>query len=103
MCDSLFWKAILLFLLSYFLPSFHVLKKNNWLETIIKPYDLKKITIHGFRHSHCSLLFEMGTPIQVVQERLGHTNIKTTMDIYTHVTEKQRDKIADNFAKYVNF
>ena len=45
----------------------------------------------------------MGTPIQVVQERLGHTNIKTTMDIYTHVTEKQRDEIADNFAKYVNF
>lgn len=45
----------------------------------------------------------MGTPIQVVQERLGHTNIKTTMDIYTHVTKKQRDEIADNFAKYVNF
>ena len=45
----------------------------------------------------------MGTPIQVVQERLGHTNFKTTMDIYTHVTEKQRDEIADNFAKYVNF
>ena len=76
---------------------------NDWLETIIKTYNLKKITIHGFRHSHCSLLFEMGTPIQVVQERLGHTNIKTTMDIYTHVTEKQRDEIADNFAKYVNF
>ena len=85
------------------LPSFYFLKKNNWLETIIKTYDLKKITIHGFRHSHCSLLFEMGTPIQVVQERLGHTNIKTTMDIYTHVTEKQRVEIADNFAKYVNF
>ena len=76
---------------------------NDWLDTIIKTYNLKKITIHGFRHSHCSLLFEMGTPIQVVQERLGHSNIKTTMDIYTHVTEKQRDEIADNFAKYVNF
>ena len=76
---------------------------NDWLDTIINTYNLKKITIHGFRHSHCSLLFEMGTPIQVVQERLGHTNIKTTMDIYTHVTEKQRDEIADNFAKYVNF
>ena len=45
----------------------------------------------------------MGTPIQVVQERLGHTNIKTTMDIYTHVTEKQRDKLADEFAKHVGF
>ena len=62
---------------------------NCWLEQIIKKYNLKKITMHGFRHSHCSLLFEMNTPIQVVQDRLGHTNIKTTMDIYTHVTEKQ--------------
>ena len=76
---------------------------NDWLDSIIKTYNLKKITIHGFRHSHCSLLFEMGTPIQVVQERLGHSNIKTTMDIYTHVTEKQRDKLADEFAKHVGF
>lgn len=76
---------------------------NCWLEQIIKKYNLKKITMHGFRHSHCSLLFEMGTPIQVVQERLGHTNIKTTMDIYTHVTEKQRDDIAENFAKHIGF
>ena len=76
---------------------------NCWLEQIIKKYNLKKITMHGFRHSHCSLLFEMGTPIQVVQERLGHTNIKTTMDIYTHVTEKQRDDIAENFARYIGF
>ena len=34
---------------------------NDWLDIIIKTYNLKKITIHGFRHSHCSLLFEMGT------------------------------------------
>ena len=32
--------------------------------------------------------FEMGTPLEEVQERLGHTDIKTTMNIYTHVTEK---------------
>lgn len=76
---------------------------NCWLEQIIKKYNLKKITMHGFRHSHCSLLFEMGTPIQVVQDRLGHTNIKTTIDIYTHVTEKQRDDIAENFAKHIGF
>ena len=45
----------------------------------------------------------MGTPIQVVQERLGHSNIKTTMNIYTHVTEKQRDEIAEKFAKHIGF
>ena len=53
-----------------------------------KKYPLKHVTLHGFRHTHCSLLFEMGTPLEEVQERLGHTDIKTTMNIYTHVTEK---------------
>ncbi|MQJ16514.1 site-specific integrase, partial [Escherichia coli] len=55
------------------------------------------------RHTHCSLLFEAGLSIQEVQDRLGHGDIKTTMDIYAHVTEKQRDQVADKFAKYINF
>ena len=41
--------------------------------------------------------------MNTLQERLGHSNIKTTMDIYTHVTEKQRDEIAENFAKHLGF
>ena len=34
------------------------------------------------------LLFEAGATIKEVQERLGHENIQTTMDIYAHVTQK---------------
>ena len=45
----------------------------------------------------------MGTPLEEVQERLGHTDIKTTMNIYTHVTEKRKEKTAEKFAKFVNF
>ena len=46
-----------------------------------------KIKIHGFRHTHCSLLFEAGLSIQEVQDRLGHGDINTTMDVYAHITE----------------
>ena len=52
-----------------------------------------KIKIHGFRHTHCSLLFEAGLSIQEVQDRLGHGDINTTMDVYAHITEKQREKL----------
>lgn len=74
---------------------------NHFLDKMIPQFDLPKITVHGLRHSHCSLLFESGATIKEVQDRLGHTDIKTTMDIYTHVTEKQRELTADKFAEYL--
>ncbi|MCI1921931.1 MAG: site-specific integrase [Liquorilactobacillus nagelii] len=77
---------------------------NRYLYDIYKKYPgLKRITVHGFRHTHASLLFESGATIKEVQERLGHKDIKTTMNIYTHVTKKTRKNVADNFAKFMDF
>jgi integrase len=78
-------------------------KPDKVLEKIIQRNDLKRITVHGFRHSHCSILFEAGASIKEVQDRLGHSDIKVTMNIYAHVTEKAKEKTAEKFAKYVNF
>lgn len=74
---------------------------NANLKRICKKNDFKLIKVHGFRHTHCSLLFESGFTIQEVQDRLGHSDLKTTMSIYAHVTEKQRDNMADKFAKFM--
>lgn len=71
------------------------------LEAFCKRAGLKVITPHGFRHTHCSLLFEAGASIKEVQDRLGHADIKTTMNIYAHVTEKKRDETALKFANYM--
>lgn len=71
--------------------------------SVTEKYGLKLIKIHGFRHTHCSLLFESGATVQEVQNRLGHSDIKTTVDIYAHVTQKQKDEMADRFAIYMNF
>lgn len=77
---------------------------NNMLNRVWRKYpDFKRITPHGFRHTHCSLLFEAGATIKEVQERLGHENIQTTMDIYAHVTQKAKNKVADKFASYIGF
>ncbi|UJF14998.1 site-specific integrase [Jeotgalibaca sp. MA1X17-3] len=73
------------------------------IEKVIQLNGLSKITTHGLRHTHCSLLFESDAPIQVVKERLGHSDIQTTMNIYTHVTEKSKEDTAEKFAQYVNF
>ena len=59
------------------------------------------MTIHGLRHTHCSILFEAGATIKQVQVRLGHKNIKTTMEIYAHVSKNKQNETADMLAKYL--
>ena len=46
---------------------------------------VKKIRVHDIRHSHASLLINMGFPILVISERLGHENIQTTLQLYSHL------------------
>ena len=72
------------------------------LRTHFKRADVSNIGFHGFRHTHASLLFESGNmSIKAVQHRLGHSDIQTTMNIYTHVTQLQKDNLGNDFAKYM--
>ncbi|MEQ3452400.1 tyrosine-type recombinase/integrase [Enterococcus cecorum] len=81
-----------------------VLNRPNKLMTrICTENNLPDITVHGLRHTHCSLLFEAGFSIEEVKERLGHQDIRVTINIYTHFTKKKKDQIADKFAQYVMF
>lgn len=52
---------------------------------------------------HASFLSEVGANFKEVQERLGHTDIGMTINIYTHVTDKVKEETAQKFAYYVNF
>ena len=59
----------------------------------IRP-DLKP-TSHVFRHSHISLLVEMGLPLKVIMQRVGHTDEKMTTQIYTHITSTMKSDYID--------
>ncbi len=74
---------------------------RRWMLNIAKAANLPAITLHGFRHTHASLLFASGVNAKQVQQRLGHSNINTTLNIYTHVTNDQLDQLGDAFARYV--
>jgi integrase len=57
--------------------------------------DLPKLRLHDLRHCHACLLLDQGVPIKVVSERLGHSTIVMTMDVYAHVLPAQ-DRDAAN-------
>lgn len=69
------------------------------LEKIIKrnaeKAGLKKIRVHDLRHSHASLLIANHIDIATISRRLGHENIKTTLDTYSHMFDKNARATAD--------
>lgn len=79
----------------------HSSKTTQWIKSVQVKKGLREITTNGLRHTHCSLLFESGffTPAQVMV-RLGHTDLETTMKIYTHVI---RQSLANSTKNYLNF
>lgn len=50
--------------------------------------NLPKFDYHSLRHTHATMLAEMGASPKYVQQRLGHKNIQITMQIYQHLTQK---------------
>ena len=77
-------------------------KSRKWLVYIQEKYNLPSITTHGLRHTHCSLLFEAGVSLKVVQDRLGHSDAQTTLNIYTHVSKKGKGEAIQKFESYLN-
>ncbi len=60
------------------------------------------VRLHDCRHTHASLLLKQGVSIKVIQERLGHSSINITMDIYAHVMPGMQENAARNFDNALN-
>lgn len=56
---------------------------------------VKKIRIHDLRHSHASLLIELGFAPLLISERLGHENVETTLNTYSHLYPNKHGEVAE--------
>jgi integrase len=63
---------------------------NKLLKKLLLELNIDPITIHGLRHTHASVLLYRKTSIHYVSERLGHSDIETTLKEYTHVLKELR-------------
>lgn len=60
---------------------------------------IKKIRLHDLRHSHASMLIELGVSPILVQERLGHEEIETTLQTYSHLYPNKQQDVAKQLDK----
>jgi len=62
---------------------------------ISKHTGLPKIRIHNLRHSHASLLIKQSINFKVIQQRLGHKDIQTTLNTYSHLWSSAHQEVAE--------
>ncbi len=65
---------------------------------VAKRAGLPRIRFHDLRHTHATLLLREGVHPKVVQERLGHSQISTTLDTYSHVLPGMQEDAGRNLA-----
>lgn len=64
------------------------------LDAGCKASGVKRIRVHDIRHSHASLLVEMGFSPLLISERLGHENIQTTLQTYSHLYPNKQEEVS---------
>lgn len=68
---------------------------SGWFKNFRGKYNLPPLTFHQLRHTNASLMIAQGVDVATVSKRLGHANISTTMNIYSHALRSPNKEAAD--------
>lgn len=80
-----------------------LMKPNSWLNHIIDKYNLKRITVHGIRHTYISMAIESHElTIKQIQHQVGHQNTDTLLNTYAHLSKKAERETVEKFSNYVS-
>lgn len=77
-------------------------KPYKWFYALCIKNNLPTYGIHALRHTHASLLQSIGANYVDVSQRLGHSEVSTTLRIYTHLFEDKDTSFADQLGEYRN-
>lgn len=78
---------------------------TQWMGKFIKRTGLPSSSVHSLRHTYASLLIADGTPVVVVSNNLGHAQVSTTSDIYSHIissAEAKAVEVMDRFSEDIH-
>lgn len=83
----------------YFFPT----TISKMMNRISEGSNLPHITVHGLRHTYATLAVQGGMSVKQLQAQLGHSDVQTTLNIYTSITDEQRKDTANQYTSFVNF
>jgi len=63
---------------------------------------IERAGLHAFRHTNSSLMDRLGAPLKVRQERLGHSDPRLTLSVYTHVASEDDARIAERLGELLS-
>ncbi len=63
-----------------------------WRRFLKKNEGIRKLRLHDLRHTSATYLISKGIPVATVSKRLGHSNIYTTLNTYTHLVNQDEEK-----------
>ena len=72
---------------------------TGWWATAVKRAGVPRIRLHDARHTAATLALRAGVPVKVVTQRLGHSNVSTTLSIYHQVTAQDDQLAADTLGR----
>lgn len=72
---------------------------NLQFKKLLADHDFPDVHIHDLRHANASLLINMGVPVKVISEHLGHCDTGTTENIYAHIFSETLDQTSDAISK----
>jgi integrase len=67
---------------------------NRRFDQLVEIHQMPSISFHGLRHTHATILLSQGVNVKVISERLGHSNIKITLQTYSHVLPTMQQEAA---------
>ena len=74
---------------------------SGTFDRLQKAAKLPRIRLHDLRHTVASLMLARNVPAKVVQERLGHSSVMLTFDIYSHVSPGMQRDAAEDLARAI--
>jgi integrase len=72
------------------------------LQPLLGKLEIQRCGLHAFRHANGTLMDRLGVPLKVRQQRLGHSDPRMTLGVYTHVASEDDKRIAGQLGKILH-
>jgi len=71
------------------------------LQVILERAGCKRVRFHDLRHTFATMSLENGMDVKTMSTIIGHVSSATTLNIYTHVTDKMQQEAAEKMGNFM--